>query len=65
MNIKDERRWAVIKDTLIVLGVYVVIMLGLFYIGKDITQLSTLTTLMFGLVGVLGIGNWMTKPSKE
>lgn len=59
---KTERRWVVVKSLLVGLVIYIVTIIGM-HLGKiDITPLDHLTTMIFGLVGAMGVGNWMTKP---
>ena len=59
---KTERRWLVIKGLLVGLVIYTIIIVGMHLFKIDITALDHLTTMIFGLVGGMGIGNWMTKP---
>jgi len=59
---KTERRWLVIKGLLIGLVIYTITIIGMHLFKIDITALDHLTTMIFGLVGGMGIGNWMTKP---
>ena len=61
---KTERRWLVVRGMLVSLVLYTIVVLGLF-IYKDINPLDNLNTMVFGLVGTLGLGNWMTKPAKD
>jgi hypothetical protein len=62
---KTERRWIVIKSLLIGLVIYTIAIIGM-HLGKiNITPLDHLTTMIFGLVGAMGVGNWMTKPIED
>lgn len=62
---KTERRWLVVKGLLIGLIIYTITIVGMHLFKIDISPLDHLTTMVFGLVGGMGIGNWVTKPTED
>ena len=59
---KTDRRWHVVITTLAALLAYVIAYIIMFLVSMDVAVLNHLSTLVFGIVGGLSLGNWMTKP---
>lgn len=65
MKEKSERRWLVIRAILWYLAAYGVALVTLFLAAYKVSELSTLTQLLYG-TGVIGIvGHWVSAPVKD
>ena len=63
---KSERRWVVIQGMLIGLGLYTLALVGMYVGGGvEVNELNHLTTMVFSLVGGLGVSNWMSAPTED